>query len=298
MANQVVSFWGISDKGKKRHNNEDACWPELEAEHPLAAFSNELLFLVADGIGGYEGGEIASRLAIDTARKHFYNRELAGKPVPERLKQAIGEANRAILKYAANYSLEEMGTTLVAAVTQPGKVTMANLGDSKAYLLRQNQPIIQITRDHNWVQEQVDAQKLTAEQAKFHPLRSLLTHSLGRPHSERALEIQELPFAGGDQLLLCSDGLAAAGIFEEEVQEVLTAFEPIDAAHELVKRANEKGGPDNITVLVIRVLPSLPAPVNLFRRIFRLILLLFIGLLAAAVLLFGLWWFNIPIWQR
>jgi PPM family protein phosphatase len=228
-----------TDVGRMRKNNEDS----YLSSKPVAA--------VADGMGGHSAGEVASAIAIEELaalrdRGPWENETAA----TDDLKQAILRANRRIREMAASdRKLNGMGTTLVALLEDGDMVHMANVGDSRGYLLRQGE-LSQVTVDHSLVQELVDDGRLSPEDAERHPQRSVITRALGiDPEVEFDLFTYKLQV--GDRLLLCSDGLSDV-VEPAQIRKVLLRIPSAQrAARELVTVANEQGGPDNITVIVV-----------------------------------------------
>jgi serine/threonine protein phosphatase PrpC len=232
-------FAAATDVGRMRKNNEDSY---LSAQ-PVAA--------VADGMGGHSAGEVASAIAIEelTALRDRgpWENETAAT---DDLKQAILRANRRIREMAArDRRLSGMGTTLVALLEDGDMVHVANVGDSRGYLLRQGE-LSQVTVDHSLVQELVDDGRLSPEDAERHPQRSVITRALGiDPEVEFDLFTYKLQV--GDRLLLCSDGLSDV-VEPAQIRKVLLRVPSAKrAARELVSVANANGGPDNITVIVV-----------------------------------------------
>jgi serine/threonine protein phosphatase PrpC len=232
-------FAAATDVGRMRTNNEDS----YLSSQPVAA--------VADGMGGHSAGEVASAIAIEELAalrdRGPWESETAAT---DDLKQAILRANRRIRETAASdRKLKGMGTTLVALVEDGDMVHVANVGDSRGYLLRQGE-LSQVTVDHSLVQELVDDGRLSPEDAERHPQRSVITRALGiDPEVEFDLFTYKLQV--GDRLLLCSDGLSDV-VEPAQIRKVLLKVPSAQrAARELVKVANANGGPDNITVIVV-----------------------------------------------
>jgi protein phosphatase len=232
-------FAAATDVGRMRKNNEDS----YLSSQPVAA--------VADGMGGHSAGEVASAIAIEElaalrGRGPWENETAA----TDDLKQAILRANRRIREMAAtDRKLNGMGTTLVALLEDGDMVHVANVGDSRGYLLRQGE-LSQVTVDHSLVQELVDDGRLSPEDAERHPQRSVITRALGiDPEVEFDLFTYKLQV--GDRLLLCSDGLSDV-VEPAQIRKVLLRVPSAQrAARELVTVANANGGPDNITVIVV-----------------------------------------------
>jgi protein phosphatase len=225
-----------TDTGRQRRDNEDS------------AFARPPVFVVADGMGGAQAGEVASRLAIE-AFEHGLPDD--GSP-EERLAARVREANRQIYdRSRADRGRAGMGTTLTAAYVDDAHVAIAHVGDSRAYLFR-NGTLQRLTQDHSLVDELVRRGKLTEEQAAEHPQRSIITRALG-PEPDVEVDTWTYPARSGDVVLLCSDGLTSM-ISEELVREVLSSHENLDAAADaLIHEANEAGGRDNITVVLFRL---------------------------------------------
>lgn len=238
-----------TDVGRLRDHNEDSIWAEKPADAAIRDAKGVLL-IVADGMGGHAAGELASKIAISTMVREYY----AAQPgdIPHALQHAVELANQAIYDEAARDPAKRgMGTTCIATVIHNDIAYVLNVGDSRLYRLRQGR-LEQLTQDHSWVMEQVRAGILTADEAASHPYKNIVTRSLGpSPHVEPDLTKYELD--AGDVLLLCSDGLDVA-VPDEQIRHILEANpDPTAAAGELVRQANNNGGPDNISVIVVCV---------------------------------------------
>jgi PPM family protein phosphatase len=223
--------------GQVRSGNEDA----YLLEPPLYA--------VADGMGGHRGGEVASQLALTTIAESFRK---GAVPFAEQ----VQAANRAVFERSgADRAVAGMGTTLTAAVIQGDLAHLVHVGDSRAYLLRAGS-LRQLTDDHTLVNRMVKAGEITPAEAEVHPHRNVLVRALGT-EPDVPLDEQDVGLLEGDRLLLCSDGLTGM-ITEEQIQAILgaTAGAPQEAADRLVTAANHAGGVDNITVVVLDVLPD------------------------------------------
>jgi protein phosphatase len=237
--------FGDTDAGKVRQNNEDAFL--------LGEGKDETLFAVADGIGGFEAGEVASRLAVDALR------ELEpGAP----FEAAIGEANRRILAVGrGDERLSGMGTTIVAlrfGGTQERPVAeVAHVGDSRAYLLRGG-TMRPLTEDHSLVAELVRSGDLTRDQAAEHPQKNLITRALGADE-DVDVDTAVLPVEAGDRILLCSDGLSDM-VPEARISEILVESpdDPETPVRRLVSAALDAGGADNVTVVVVDLKERIP----------------------------------------
>ncbi len=225
-----------SDTGRQRRENEDS------------AYAASPLFVVADGMGGAQAGEVASRIAIEA-----FQDGLGGTGSPEeRLAERVRTANRQIHdRSMTETGREGMGTTLTAAYVDDSQLAIAHVGDSRAYLFRAGE-LSRLTQDHSLVDELVRRGKLTEEQAAEHPQRSIITRALG-PEPDVEVDTFTYPMRAGDVLLLCSDGLTSM-ISEQDVARVLASADGLDeAARALIQAANEAGGRDNITVVLFRL---------------------------------------------
>src|SRR4051794_21722264 len=233
---RVVQVFNKSDTGRQRRANEDNL------------FVAEPLFVVADGMGGARAGEVASQTAVDA----FGHGLPATGSAEERLAATIRAANERIHGMAqGDEALSGMGTTVTAALLGGNEVSIAHVGDSRAYLWRGGE-LHPLTRDHSLVAELVARGKLTEEQAAEHPQRSIITRALG-PESDVDVETRTYPVRDGDVYLLCSDGLTSM-IDDATVAAVLRDAATLDAAGDaLIKAANDAGGRDNITVVLFRV---------------------------------------------
>jgi protein phosphatase len=229
---------GLTDIGRKRKRNED--------NFGIREIDGAVLCIVADGMGGHQGGDVASRLAVDGVLEAV--REQRATPA-DRLRAAVESANLAVWREAERQpQLMGMGTTLVCVEVTPELLHLAHVGDSRAYLVEAN-AIRQLTVDHSWVGEQVAAGKMTAEEAVKHPFRGAITRCVGcQPTVDPDIQ-PDLPFADGT-LLLCTDGLTGH-VTDEEIQSIVLGDEPAEAARKLIDLANERGGTDNITVVVL-----------------------------------------------
>jgi len=232
--------FGLSDVGRRRESNEDAFLVDPRAD----------LYVIADGMGGYAAGEVASRIAVDSLKE-----ALAGPhdgQAAVRLQDAVHEANARICDSQAQADQRQMGTTLVAMVVENERAIIGHVGDSRAYLLREG-VLRRLTSDHSWVNEQVKLGLLSDEAAQRHPMRNIVTRALGS-RSEAMAEVREEGMRPGDVFLLCSDGLNTM-VPDPDIETVLQRFgkDPERACRELVTRANERGGEDNTTVVVVHV---------------------------------------------
>jgi protein phosphatase len=232
---RIAEHWYASDLGRQRQGNEDNF------------FVRAPLFVVADGMGGAQAGEVASEIAVRS-----FDDELPSASLPEALAGVIEGANKRIHERArADESLHGMGTTTTAAYVDDDEVVIAHVGDSRAYLHRDGE-LIRLTKDHSLVGELVARGKLTEEQAEQHPQRSVITRALG-PEASVQVDVDIFPAKAGDLFLLCSDGLTSM-VHEPKLPPL---FEDVGSLEQLGKRlidaANAAGGRDNITVILFRL---------------------------------------------
>ena len=233
------------DIGLVRSSNQDA--------YNTGSFSEDAAWaVVCDGMGGAKGGNVASQTAVEKIKDHMnssYRANMPEKSIANLLRCAVYNANLEVYELAQkNEDLYGMGTTVVLALVQNGKAFIAHAGDSRAYLIHQNE-IQQITTDHSVVQEMVDSGQITEEQARRHPRKNIITRALG-VLQEVEVDYNESPIEPGDLLLLCTDGLT--NHVEKDTILQLALSEQSDAlANTLVAKAKELGGSDNITVVII-----------------------------------------------
>src|SRR2546421_4868559 len=220
-----------SDVGRQRHANEDSY------------FADAPVFAVADGMGGAQAGEVASRIAAGA----FEDRPVGDdEPAEGQLEEIAQEANREIHELAQEDSSRAgMGTTLTAAMVRDDEVALGHVGDSRAYVLRGGEPK-RLTKDHSLVEELRRQGRLTEEQAEEHPQRSIITRALG-PEPRVDVDTMTFPARDDDVFLLCSDGLTTM-VSDEEIRDILVESRNLRAAvNRLVDAANRGGGRDNIT---------------------------------------------------
>ncbi len=233
---RVAESYAGTDTGRQRRANEDS----MLARSPL--------FVVADGMGGAQAGEVASRIAIET-----FQHGLDSSAEPEDAMVALArKANRRIHERShANASQAGMGTTLTAAYVGEDEVSIAHVGDSRAYCMRDG-VLLRLTEDHSLVDELLRQGQLTPEEAVEHPQRSVITRALG-PEDDVEVDVRSIRGRAGDVFLLCSDGLTTM-LSEEQVASVLRGHADLrDAGEALIAAANDAGGRDNITVLLLRL---------------------------------------------
>jgi PPM family protein phosphatase len=243
---------GKADTGRKRLKNEDS----------VGLFEDLGLYIVADGMGGHAAGEVASRIAVEAIRDWVKDSNIVKVTGPasgateaaagQRLQEAIGFANREVLRQAASDpKLRGMGTTVAAALLSRDALSLAHVGDSRIYLFRGSE-LKRLTRDHSMVEDMVAAGQITALQARTHPFRNVVTRALGTKDAVEA-DITRLVPKPGDVVLLCSDGLT--GMLEDTaIAKILDANigSPFSSAEALVKAANDAGGDDNVSVVLLK----------------------------------------------
>jgi protein phosphatase len=251
----VLKYAAKTDMGQVRENNEDK-FDFYEPEIPAILAARGSLFAVGDGIGGALAGQIASEMMLKQLVSGYYNH-----PAPDletALRAAIAGANDRVHGLAQMIPERSgMGTTLTCAVFIEDRVVIAQVGDSRAYLIREGE-IAQMTRDHSWVEEQVRAGMMSRSDAEMSPFRNVITRSIGAaPTVEADLYVEEARI--GDVWVLCSDGLTGH-VEDAEIGRIAGQFAPSEAARQLIELANARGGHDNVTVFVLSVRDLLAAP--------------------------------------
>jgi serine/threonine protein phosphatase PrpC len=240
----------LSDIGTDRDNNEDAYGSHADSE-------NCVIFVVADGIGGYEGGEIASAQAVEVTLNAFRESPAAWGPA-KRLHRAVQQANIEIHNRALTVpELRRMGTTLTAAVVSDGVLHAAHVGDCRIYHIRRGK-VRQITKDHTVVQDRVRMGLMSATRARNHPERSALSRCLGHELIV-AVDRITMPLEQHDQLMVCTDGLYSV-IEDHEFDGVIRGVDAQTACRRLVELANRRGTADNLTVAVFSQKAAIDPP--------------------------------------
>jgi len=238
----------LTDVGRKRPHNEDNMAYVIPKDEQVMARKGAL-FIVADGMGGHAAGEVASEIAVDTVSNVYYQDD--NDDIATSLVHAIKRANTLIHQRAAENMLRSgMGTTCVAAVLRGSTAYIANVGDSRTYLVRRGE-VRQISQDHSWVEEQVRAGLLTRDQARSHAQRNVITRCLGT-QAEVEVDVFTEQLEEGDCFVLCSDGLSGL-VSDDDLRAIIDQYVPQESVYHLVERANDNGGPDNITAIVMRV---------------------------------------------
>jgi serine/threonine protein phosphatase PrpC len=244
----TLEFFSATDTGRARNNNEDS----------VAIDETTALLVLADGMGGYNAGEVASGMATSFVKTELsrWLTEASDSATDSEVRRAmdicVDNANRAIFNAAnSNPQYAGMGTTLVVGVFRDSRLLMGHVGDSRAYRLRASR-LVQITHDHSLLQEQIDSGLITPEQAAFSANKNLVTRAVGVEDTV-LLETHLHDVLPGDTYLLCSDGLSDM-LDDESISQLLQANESLsEAANALVDAANDAGGKDNISVILARV---------------------------------------------
>jgi serine/threonine protein phosphatase PrpC len=235
----------LSDIGRKRKHNEDAFGFFNVAK-------DEVLAIVADGMGGHASGEVASRMAVEIIQE-FYSKERKEQDVLEALKSAFEVANFSILQRSLEQEdLNGMGTTATALVIKGDQTFLGHMGDSRAYLFRDSD-VHQLTKDHSMVNRMVEQGLLSKEDAQRHPQRNVIYKALGVSRDADLDLIGPLSVHGNDIFLLCSDGLTNL-VSDEELFTIVKRESPQKGCEALIHLANKRGGDDNITVQILKMM--------------------------------------------
>ncbi len=239
----LISCAGDTHVGVVRSGNEDSFL--LDYKHGV--------FIVADGMGGHAAGEVASEMAVEIIARELKNlRGLSDGDTYERIRLAIRTANQSIFERTlAEADKRGMGTTTTVLVLSGNRYLVGQVGDSRAYLLR-SRHLIQLTKDHSYVQEQVDAGLLTAEQARTHPYSNVITRCVGA-NEDVVPDVYFGTLEQDDVILLASDGLTGM-LEDEQLAKLLQAGDPPEVVvNRLIAEANRRGGLDNITAIIVRI---------------------------------------------
>jgi len=252
-----IEFSALTDTGIKRTNNEDS----------FLVLDGKNIFAVADGMGGHSSGEIASRIAVETISEFFSKNDISEDSTwpyayddnisfeGNKLKTAVAVANEKIQEYASEHPESRgMGTTVVAVQVIDSRLVLCHVGDSRCYLFRDGK-LGALTSDHSWVNEQVKLGLLSEEEAQRHPFRNVITKALGTK-GEATAEINETTNREGDLLLLCTDGLNSM-ISDDEIAGIISKDSSLEEkAKSLIEAANNNGGEDNITLVLVKIASS------------------------------------------
>jgi len=243
-----MEAWGLTDLGNVRSQNQDY--------YDIVSLGKEcLLAVVCDGMGGAKSGNVASRLAAEVfvgEVKRSYRPEMSAEALGDMLREAVELANSSVFEQSKlGNDFSGMGTTLVTAAVREDMAVIANVGDSRAYLIGKD-GIRFVTVDHSLVELMVQRGELTREQAKSHPGKNLITRAVGTEQSVEC-DIYQQKLGRGDQLLLCSDGLSNAMADQEILFEVLHGVHKEGCCQRLLDIAKSRGAPDNVTVVLVTV---------------------------------------------
>ncbi len=239
-----MKSYAITDVGIKRKSNQDFVF---SSDEPVGNLPN--LYIVADGMGGHRAGDFASRFTVEAFTDTVRNSR-EENPISI-IDEAVNFANMALIdKASENVEMKGMGTTLVVATVIGDSIYIANVGDSRLYLV--NEDIQQITRDHSLVAEMVNMGELDKKSARTHEKKNIITRAIGAD-SELVADYFEIEYSAGDVILMCSDGLTNM-VEDEDIKNIINEGEELElTAHKLVDTANNNGGKDNISVLLVRL---------------------------------------------
>ncbi len=280
------SYYGSSDIGMIRVENQDSLGKFPPNDFNLYSEKGQL-FIVADGMGGHAGGKEASQMAVDTIRDVYFS---GSSDLLTSLKEAIEKANYKIFKRSEDLKqFRGMGTTCTVLVLKQDKGFIAHVGDSRIYLIENNhsRKIVQLTEDHTKVHEMVKEGILTEKEAETYPSKSVLSRALG-VNQKVNVDFNNIAIKNGQSYVMCSDGLA--GVSKEEIQQIVTTYSPKDSCSKLINLANDRGGKDNVTVIVINIgknkfsdqISSVEVPRNKKKYIMPIFLIIFFLLIIAA----------------
>jgi protein phosphatase len=289
-----ISYYGNSDIGLVRKDNQDS-FGIFPSGDPSVYSGKGILFIIADGMGGHAGGKEASSLAVNVIKNVFLNSTSSDLELV--LKEALEEANSQIFNKSENSKeLKGMGTTCSALILKENKGFISHIGDSKIYLIESDyvkKNIEQLTEDHTKVHEMVKQGILTEKEAEVYPSKSVLMRALGVDPKVNA-DFKEIKIKAGQNFVLCSDGLA--NVTKEEIINIVERNSPEIACSQLIKLANERGGGDNVSVIVVKlnssnvskaIKPSLP-PKKKKNFTFLIILIFIVTILGVTIgILFG-----------
>ena len=238
----MLKAYGITDIGRKRKLNQDYVFA---SQQPVGKLPN--LFIVADGMGGHNAGDYASQMAVEVVKKTLAQSQETNPEIM--IRQAITTANDFLLEKARqDVRLKGMGTTVVVATVIEKTLYFANVGDSRLYLL--NKEIKQLSKDHSLVQEMVRLGGINSEEAKHHPDKNIITRAVGAKE-ELKIDFFEYRLKQQDVVLMCTDGLSNMVEDEDIFRVVKSARDVVEATEQLIEKAKENGGNDNIGVIVI-----------------------------------------------
>lgn len=249
-----VIVGAASDPGQQRANNEDSF---IVLQPPGLPAGLDAILVVADGMGGHQAGEVASQIIIDEFTRSFASPADRTQPVDlnrdwrQDLERTILTANDDVREQAAQVPEHlGMGSTVVAIAIAGDRMYLGNVGDSRAYLVSDSRTY-QISHDHSWVAEQVRAGVLAENEARHHPRKNVLTRAVGAV-ADLQVDVSAFEISVGDYVILCTDGLTNV-IDDEELVCAVGSHPPAEAAHKLIELANQRGAPDNVTVVIALV---------------------------------------------
>jgi len=255
MSDLIMTFAAMTDVGRARSKNEDAfqltdlstgtTYDTAQSHGTIQVGERGALLAISDGMGGHAAGEVASAVVISSVRTALQRPSSA--PAEQRLEAAVRQANADVLTAAQSHSRHGMGATLTAVLIDRDGAFVAEVGDSRAYLLRSGH-LKQLTRDQSLVQTLVDHGLMDKEEAEHSPQKNILLQAMGTAHDVEAA-LGQVTLRRGDKLLLCSDGISNA-ISDDELEEILNANGPTPACAHLIELANHRGGADNLTAVV------------------------------------------------
>lgn len=244
MSDSYIALTGCTDIGLVRSENQDDFLIIDSTDSPVQDFA---FLILADGMGGHNGGKIASNLSVNTFKSSLIeNAQSVGNKINSLLDKCFAITNSKVIKESKNnLELIGMGSTLTVAAISNHFATIANIGDSRAYLLNEK-GIVQVTKDHSWVADQVEAGILSKEEADSHPHKNIITKAIGI-NVNGSPDIFNIDISPGDYILLCSDGLSNL-VTDEEIFHIVKSTNITKACENLIKLAKERGGFDNITI--------------------------------------------------
>lgn len=238
-----MKTFSMIDVGKKRQVNQDYVHVNI---NPIGALPN--LFVVADGMGGHKAGDFASRYTVEVIEQSIARSKK--EHIEDILREAVTTANQKLIEAAGkDIKLEGMGTTLIAATIINRTLYFVNIGDSRLYLI--NKEIRQLSRDHSLVEEMLRLGGIKEEEARDHPNKNIITRAVG-VHEDAKADFYEYVLRNGDVILMCTDGLSNMVEDEAILGVVKSARDVVEAVEDLVQKANENGGRDNIGVVIIQ----------------------------------------------
>lgn len=257
MAGVTMYVSGLTDVGRARETNEDAFEiADLQTGDPIDVMricryvdvgDHGVLLALSDGMGGHQAGEVASALVLESLRRALHTDPSQQRPVKDKLEDAVLRANRAVKNAAREAKHHGMAATLTAILIHGVEAYITEVGDSRAYLLREGR-LRQITRDQSLVQLMVDSGTMTPEEAKKSPSKNVILQAVGLK-SELRVAIARLALRNKDRLMLCSDGVTNL-VSDDELRQILTDSDPRAACETMISLANDRGGDDNETAIV------------------------------------------------